>query len=296
MTRSDARRGATAWVPGRRGLAGPALAAMLALACSTTPPPTGLHVVQEERPPPLPEEVTRVQRALAALGLYLGPLDGRLGAETRVALARFQRRAGLDATGELDPGTLQALLEKVPEAEGEPPPAEAAPERPELPPAEALLEEERPVPQPPPGWLDPVLAEARALLAEGEAAVRAILAAEGGTAAEMARRLGEAEQRVQAARVAAFDLVVAARVRGGFAPLPEALLRTLRQALAERRLLVRPGDGAWGGDEEEAVRWLERSLGLSPTGLPSLQLLEAVGIDPSEVFEGGGLDPRRNSR
>lgn len=288
MTRIDARRGGTAWVKRGRGLAGSVFALMVTLSCSTTPPPTGLHMIEEERPPPSPEEVVRAQRALAELNLYLGPMDGRLGAETRVALARFQRRAGLPVTGELDPETLEALLGEVPGvADG---PVRPEVERPELPSAEALLEEAPPRPQPPPGFLEPVLAEAEALLAEGEAAARTILAAEGGVA-ERARRLEEAARRIQEARAAAFARVVDARVRGGYAPLPEELLQALRQALAERRLLIRPEEMGWGSDEEEAVRWLELSLGLPPSGLPSLRLLEALGIDPSPLFGDGRVGP-----
>jgi hypothetical protein len=247
-------------------------------------------VVEPERPPPEPEEIAEAQRRLASLGDYLGPVDGRLTAETRVALARFQRRAGLEVTGALDPATWEALERAAPplpeEALPEPPP-----ELPSLPSAEALLAEEPHPPQPPPGWLEPVLEEAAALLAEGEAAARARLAVEGGSAADRALRMGEAEARLGAARAAAFHAVVQARLQAGFAPLPEELERALRQALQERDLLVRPERPGWGRDEIEAIRWLERSLGLPPTGLPSLPLLEALGIDPSPIFGRGGIGP-----
>jgi len=289
--RSDARRGATGRVRRGWGAAGLLLGLVLgATACSTTPPATGLRVVEPERPPPGPEEIAEAQRRLVSLGHYLGPVDGRLTAETRVALARFQRRAGLEVTGALDPETRQALERAAPPLEEEALP-ESPKELPSLPSAEALLAEEPHRPQPPPGWLEPVLEEAAAILEEGEAAARARLAVEGGSAADRALRMGEAEGRLAAARAAAFDAVVQARLRAGFAPLPEELDRALRQALQERDLLVRPERPGWGRDEYEAVRWLERSLGLPQTGLPSLPLLQALGIDPTSIFGRGGIGP-----
>jgi hypothetical protein len=51
----------------------------------------------------------QVQERLQAAGVAPGPLDGRLGPQTRAALRRYQQRQGLQVTGTLDPQTLQAL-------------------------------------------------------------------------------------------------------------------------------------------------------------------------------------------
>jgi peptidoglycan hydrolase-like protein with peptidoglycan-binding domain len=51
----------------------------------------------------------QVQERLQAAGFSPGPLDGRLGPQTRAALRRYQQRQGLRATGSPDPQTLKAL-------------------------------------------------------------------------------------------------------------------------------------------------------------------------------------------
>lgn len=270
------RRGVT------RRAAGGALVALAALGCSTTPPPRGIELVEPERPPPEPETIAQAQERLRQLEEYYGPIDGRLSAETRVALARFQQRAGLEVNGELDEPTLQALEARIPTLPEEPTPV---PPLPELPSAEALLAPEPERPQPPPDWLDPLLREVAADLEEaGRAAAHLLAGGEGAGAAARADQVAEADRLLSEARRAAFERIVEARLEAGYAPLPQVLLTELRQALYERNLLIRPGRHAWGQDESEAVRWLERSLGLPQTGRPSLPLLEALGIDPLPIF------------
>jgi hypothetical protein len=51
----------------------------------------------------------QVQERLQAAGFSPGPLDGRLGPQTRTALRRYQQRKGLPVTGTPDPQTLRAL-------------------------------------------------------------------------------------------------------------------------------------------------------------------------------------------
>gem|GEM_PF-926630 len=61
---------------------------------------------------PLSPAASRVQQAqarLKAAGFDPGPPDGTLGPKTRDALRRYQRTKGLQATGELDAQTLDAL-------------------------------------------------------------------------------------------------------------------------------------------------------------------------------------------
>jgi peptidoglycan hydrolase-like protein with peptidoglycan-binding domain len=54
-----------------------------------------------------------VQEALKAKGNDPGPIDGRMGPKTRVALKAFQEANGLKATGRLDDQTVEKLgLEK----------------------------------------------------------------------------------------------------------------------------------------------------------------------------------------
>jgi murein L,D-transpeptidase YcbB/YkuD len=67
-----------------------------------------------------PAAVRNLQQRLRALGFYQGGADGIWGAQTQAALERFQRGRGLEATGQVNPATAQALglnpnnLEAVP--------------------------------------------------------------------------------------------------------------------------------------------------------------------------------------
>lgn len=49
------------------------------------------------------------QARLRNLGLYFGTVDGETGPKTQAALRRFQQAKGLDATGEVDDATADAL-------------------------------------------------------------------------------------------------------------------------------------------------------------------------------------------
>ncbi len=53
--------------------------------------------------------VRNVQARLRSLGFYRGEVDGAWGAGTQAAIERFQQGRGLQATGQLNPTTAQAL-------------------------------------------------------------------------------------------------------------------------------------------------------------------------------------------
>ena len=55
------------------------------------------------------DEARRVQSALRAKGFDPGSIDGRVGAETKAAVKKFQDRYGIKATGTIDNQTLFAL-------------------------------------------------------------------------------------------------------------------------------------------------------------------------------------------
>jgi peptidoglycan hydrolase-like protein with peptidoglycan-binding domain len=66
--------------------------------------------VQSNAPVHLSQNRLRqVQRQLKTAGLYKGRIDGRMGPETRHAIAQFQDKNGLQGTGRLDQQTLAAL-------------------------------------------------------------------------------------------------------------------------------------------------------------------------------------------
>ena len=56
-----------------------------------------------------PSELRRVQQELKSQNLYNGRIDGRWGPETQAAVTQFQQNHQLQATGQLDQQTLQAM-------------------------------------------------------------------------------------------------------------------------------------------------------------------------------------------
>ena len=61
-------------------------------------------------PEPLsPAVIRNVQQRLRVLGFYRGQTDGVWGAGTQAAIERFQQGRGLQATGQVNPATVQAL-------------------------------------------------------------------------------------------------------------------------------------------------------------------------------------------
>jgi hypothetical protein len=55
------------------------------------------------------EEISGIQQRLKNLGLYGGPVDGQINAQTRTAISLFQSNQGLESTGEPDSTTRDAL-------------------------------------------------------------------------------------------------------------------------------------------------------------------------------------------
>ena len=53
--------------------------------------------------------VREVQRALRDLGYHPGPIDGTFGAQTRMALAKYQLAERLTVTGQLNAETMERL-------------------------------------------------------------------------------------------------------------------------------------------------------------------------------------------
>ena len=75
----------------------------------TTGDATARPLAPTAPPPPAASRVQQAQARLKAAGFDPGPPDGTLGPKTRDALRRYQRTKGIQATGELDAQTLDAL-------------------------------------------------------------------------------------------------------------------------------------------------------------------------------------------
>lgn len=61
-----------------------------------------------------PTVVAEVQRLLAANGMYLGKLDGKIDSATLAAIGAYQKAAGMPVTGEIDAALLERLRAGVP--------------------------------------------------------------------------------------------------------------------------------------------------------------------------------------
>src|SRR5215813_8057063 len=55
------------------------------------------------------DEIRNAQQALRDKGMYTGPVDGSMNAETQKALREFQQKNSLKVTGTLDHETITAL-------------------------------------------------------------------------------------------------------------------------------------------------------------------------------------------
>lgn len=63
----------------------------------------------QSTPPPDPERVRAIQQGLSTLGLYDGPVNGTMSAETRDSIKAYQREEGLVVDG----APSEALLEHI---------------------------------------------------------------------------------------------------------------------------------------------------------------------------------------
>ena len=71
--------------------------------------PTGT-LPDRDSPPGKPDDlVLRAQKALGKLGLYQGPVDGRMTAATRAAVRKYQSNSGVRVTGRLDKKLVEGL-------------------------------------------------------------------------------------------------------------------------------------------------------------------------------------------
>jgi peptidoglycan hydrolase-like protein with peptidoglycan-binding domain len=72
-----------------------------------------------EQRPEQPQRITKenvklLQERLAAEGVYAGPVDGELNAQTEAALRTYQQKQGLPVSGAADEATLRQLQLELP--------------------------------------------------------------------------------------------------------------------------------------------------------------------------------------
>jgi peptidoglycan hydrolase-like protein with peptidoglycan-binding domain len=65
------------------------------------------------------ENVKLIQERLKTEGVYAGPVDGELNAQTEAALRQYQQKQGLPVSGAADEATLKELQIELPVGRGE---------------------------------------------------------------------------------------------------------------------------------------------------------------------------------
>lgn len=75
--------------------------------------PNGIFPPQSWQGAVSPEQVSGVQKALAALGHEPGPADGMMGAGTLAAIRNYQRENGMEETGSVTPELIESLNARI---------------------------------------------------------------------------------------------------------------------------------------------------------------------------------------
>jgi peptidoglycan hydrolase-like protein with peptidoglycan-binding domain len=65
------------------------------------------------------ENVKLIQERLKTEGVYAGPVDGELNAQTEAALRQYQQKHGIPVSGAADEATLKQLQIELPVGRGE---------------------------------------------------------------------------------------------------------------------------------------------------------------------------------
>jgi peptidoglycan hydrolase-like protein with peptidoglycan-binding domain len=65
------------------------------------------------------ENVKLIQERLKTEGVYAGPVDGELNAQTEAALRQYQQKQGIPVSGAADEATLKELQIELPVGRGE---------------------------------------------------------------------------------------------------------------------------------------------------------------------------------
>jgi peptidoglycan hydrolase-like protein with peptidoglycan-binding domain len=75
----------------------------------------------EQRQTLTKDQVKLIQERLKADGVYAGPVDGELNAQTEAALRQYQQKQGIPVSGAADDATLKELQIELPTTpEGQP--------------------------------------------------------------------------------------------------------------------------------------------------------------------------------
>jgi peptidoglycan hydrolase-like protein with peptidoglycan-binding domain len=258
-------------------LAGSALAAAT-MGCaqqpSTTAPVAAAPAYQPVAPPsaaPRVEpsaSVRDAQQQLRQLGYYSGDVDGLMGPATEQAILRFQRAQGLDASGQLNTATADALRDSARIARN------AAAKPIELTDATSVRTVQNRLRQL--GFYDGP--------ADGVWGPGTQQALERFQRARGLDRVGEPTAATMSAM--GIDPSALTRTASAAEPLDPTVVRSIQQRLRRLGFYRGPIDGEWGAGSQAAVERFQRNRGLDPTGDLNPTTLAALGFDPNNLAAG----------
>jgi N-acetylmuramoyl-L-alanine amidase len=214
--------------------------------------------------------VRDAQQRLRTLGFYNGPIDGVAGTETQLAMERFQRSRGLDATGTLTPATTAALRE-----EPRPAPVRAvAPAAPAPAPLDATnvraLQNRLTQLGFYNGPADGVWGPSTQVALERFQRSRG-LRVDGQLGPATADALGVAPAGMHQATLGQ--------------PLEPGVVRNIQRRLGQLGYSTGGVDGVWGPGTKRAVERFQESRGLAVTGDLNPTTITALGLDPNNLAE-----------
>jgi peptidoglycan hydrolase-like protein with peptidoglycan-binding domain len=253
-------------------LAGSALAAAT-IGCaqqpSTTAPVAAAPAYQPTAPRVEPSASVRdAQQRLRQLGYYNGDADGLMGPETEQAILRFQRAQGLDASGQLNTATADALRDSARAARS------AAAKPVELTDATSVRTVQNRLRQL--GFYDGP--------ADGVWGPGTQQALERFQRARGLDHVGEPTGATMSAM--GIDPSALTQSASAAEPLDPTVVRGIQQRLRRLGFYRGPIDGEWGPGSQAAVERFQRNRGLAPTGDLNPTTLAALGFDPNNLAAG----------
>ncbi|HEX9461400.1 MAG TPA: peptidoglycan-binding protein [Alphaproteobacteria bacterium] len=218
-------------------------------------------------------EIRDTQEQLRAAGMYVGPIDGLWGPDTRSAVERFQQSRGLAVTGRLDEPTriaLRRVNSATPVSLTDPTDVRAVQNR------LRQLNYYR-------GPADGVWGPHTQAAIEDFQRSRGLPVGQVTEATVAAMGLDPAEFR-NVASAPTYGTNYAPAYRTASAnPLDPAVVRGIQQHLRQLGFYTGRVDGVWGARTQAALERFQKSRGLEATGSLNPTTAQALGLDPNNL-------------
>lgn len=248
---------------------------LLLAACAASHPTNSSYPAQSTSINPQPSaEIRDTQQQLRAAGMYVGPIDGLWGPDTRAAVERFQQSRGLAVTGRLDDPTRLALRRvnsASPVSLNDSTDVRAVQNR------LRQLNFYR-------GPADGVWGSSTQVAIEDFQRSRGLPVGQVTEATVAAMGLDPAAFSTNVAAAPAYGTNYAQTHRAASAhPLDPAVVRGIQQRLRQLGFYSGRVDGVWGPGTRTALERFQRSRNLEATGDLNPTTASALGLDPNNL-------------